>query len=127
MFAGEIVPSRPTSPSNATMKLRKDWSSSHGAPVGSVHGSVPKKPSTRSPRQCMPPCVASPRSVCVVIGPFIGWNVVAGGSAGAAEGWLLIELEPSGSPRFQPRPSRSPKMWQLEHEASPLPDVPNAS
>ena len=29
----------------------------------------------RSPRQCIGPAPAMPRSVCVVIGPFIGWKV----------------------------------------------------
>ena len=49
-----MVPSFPTRPSKATMKLRKERSSSQGAVVGSpggmlpdsVQGSVPKKPST---------------------------------------------------------------------------------
>ena len=82
-------------------------------------------PPVRSPRQCIGPWFAMPRSVCVVIGPFIGWN-----------GWL----EPvgprkfgfgfttsSGLPRSQARLSKSPKMWQLEHDASPLLDVKRAS
>ena len=73
------VPSFPTSPSKATMKFLKALTSSHGAFVlfataypGSLHGSVPKKPSARSPRQCMAPWEDSPFKVCVVIGPFIG-------------------------------------------------------
>ena len=42
-------------------------------------------------------------------------------------GLVFWETEPSGSPRFHASPSRSPKMWQLEHEASPLPDEMFAS
>ena len=75
----------------------------------------------------MPPCVAMPRSVWVVIGPFIGWKVVAGGRNGVAEGCVLDEVPSSGLPRFQARLSKSPKMWQLAHDASPLPDVTCAS
>ena len=94
--------------------------------MGSVHGSVPKKPSTRSPRQCMPPCVARPRRVWVVIGPFIGWKVVATGRI-EEDGWVLLVTKSSGLPRFQARLSKSAKMWQLEQEASPLPLVLSAS
>ena len=42
-----IVPSLPTRPSKATMKLRNAWSSSHAsAGRAGCRGSVPKKPST---------------------------------------------------------------------------------
>src|SRR5262245_48836138 len=78
----------------------------------------------------MPPCVERPRSVCVVIGPFIGWNVVAIeplGRNGADLGMLSAVTTSSGLPRFQARLSKSPKMWQLEHDASPFPDVSCAS
>jgi hypothetical protein len=70
--AVERIPSRPIRPSKATMKLLNEWFSLQAEPPASVQGSVPKKPETRSPRQCIPPEVARPRSVCVVIGPFIG-------------------------------------------------------
>ena len=35
---------------------------------------MPKTPLARSPRQCIAPELRSPRKVCVVIGPFIGWK-----------------------------------------------------
>jgi hypothetical protein len=60
---------RPSRPSNATMKLLNDRFASNG---GSVRVSTPKKPFARSPRQCIAPALTMPRSVCVVIGPFIG-------------------------------------------------------
>ena len=34
-------------------------------------------PAVRSPRQCMDPWVSIPRSVCVVMGPFMGWKGLA--------------------------------------------------
>ena len=60
------------------------------------------------------------------MGPFIGWKVGAGGSTDD-DGCVLLVTTPSGSPRFQARSSMSPKMWQLEHDASPLPEVATAS
>src|SRR3990172_996334 len=119
---GVTVPCFPTRPSKATMKFRNDRSSSQGPSGGGLlHASVPKKPSTRSPRQCIPPWVPSPRSVCVVIGPFIGWKVAAGGSTDD-DGCVLLDVASSGLPRSQARLSKSPKTWQLEQEASPLPE-----
>src|SRR4030095_11265742 len=75
----------------------------------------------------MAPWVARPRSVCVVIGPFIGWKVVVGGMAVVADGCVLVVTTSSGLPRSQARLSRSPNTWQLEQEASPLPEVRAAS
>ena len=46
---------------------------------------------------------------------------------GDGKGWLLIDVRSSGLPRFQARLSLSPKMWQLEQEVSPLPEVATAS
>src|SRR5882724_11287444 len=40
----------------------------------SLNGSMPNKPLERSPRQCIAPELVRPRSVWVVIGPFIGWK-----------------------------------------------------
>src|SRR5581483_10778282 len=57
---------RPRSPWNATMKLLKE--SDERVPR-------PKKPFERSPRQCIGPEFTRPRSVWVVIGPFIGWKL----------------------------------------------------
>ena len=56
-------------PSNATMKFLNASSELYGGPA---LVSLPKKPSTRSPRQCIAPWLTMPRRVCVVIGPFIG-------------------------------------------------------
>ena len=42
-----------------------------------VEGAVAgDRPPVRSPRQCIGPWFAMPRRVCVVIGPFSGWNGV---------------------------------------------------
>ena len=42
-------------------------------------------------------------------------------------GAVFVPMSPSGSPRSQARLSKSPKMWQLEHEASPFEEVSKAS
>src|SRR5690242_10542865 len=105
------------------------------------NGSVPNWPVERSPRQCIAPELRMPRRVCVVNGPFIGWK-----SLGLSEplifvetpdwpigissesrlpkliGMVLLVTDTSGLPRSQARSSISPKMWQLEHDASPLPE-----
>ena len=126
MSDAEIIPSRPTRPGNATMKFRNDRSSSQGDPFGfAAQESMPKKPLARSPRECSAPCVASPRNVCVTIGPFIGWNRVWAPLPWCGCGFVVTTS--SGLPRSQPRASRSPNKWQLEHEASPLPEVRTAS
>ena len=78
----------------------------------------------------MAPVLDNPFRVWVVMGPFIGWKGTVGSAisrTGSGWGWLFVELDASGSPRFQAKASRSPKMWQLEQEASPLPEVPTAS
>ena len=49
-----------------------------------------------------------------------------GGTIGL-NGLLLGTTSPSGLPRSQARSSRSPKTWQLEHDASPLLLVSRAS
>ena len=68
MSAGASGLSRPTRPGKATLKLSKDSDVSKG--------SVPNTPTERSPRQCIAPPLTSPRMVCVVIGPFMGWKSV---------------------------------------------------
>ena len=67
-----------------------------------------------------------PRSVWVVIGPFIGWKGTLAGSSGSGRGMLLADIGMSGSPRFHDSPSMSPKTWQLAQDASPLPEVSRA-
>ena len=89
----------PSSPTKAGLNFLNAPSSSSGWPPGSL-------PAVRSPRQCIGPALAIPRRLCVVIGPFIGWNV-----------WFVTV--PNGSPRSQASPSKSPEMWQLAHALSP--------
>ena len=67
--ASGIWSARPTRPGKATMKFMNASCESKG---GAVRVSVPNAPETRSPRQCIGPLFTMPRSVCVVIGPFIG-------------------------------------------------------
>ncbi len=77
--------------------------------------------SARSPRQCSGPVPASPRSVCVVIGPFIGWNcVIPSENGNGCEG--AFSITPPRSPRSQARPSVSPSTWHDAHDIVPLPD-----
>ena len=83
-----------------------------------------------------------PRKVCVVIGPFCGSKPCvrraerAGGHSLAAcsptgndEAHVVerrsstARSSPSGLPRSQARPSRSPKRWQLAQAASPWPEL----
>ena len=54
MSCGVGMLARPSSPSNATMKLLNDRFASNG---GCVRVSTPKKPLARSPRQCMAPAL----------------------------------------------------------------------
>ena len=61
---------RPTKPTNAGLNSLNEASSS----VSTLPRTVCRVPPMRSPRQCVGPFFAMPRSVCVVIGPFIGWN-----------------------------------------------------
>ncbi len=87
-----------------------------------------------------------PRRVCVVIGPFIGWKsstlpvpfmlprklnsslpaTMARSSPRLTSSGLRVTTS-SGLPRSQARLSKSPKMWQLAHDASPLPEETVAS
>jgi hypothetical protein len=70
------------------------------------------------------PWFAMPRRLCVVIGPFSGCVLVRHVDA---EGQGLLRTTSSGLPRSHARLSKSPKMWQLAHDASPLLDVSAAS
>ena len=73
--------------------------------------------SARSPRQCSGSLPAIPTSVCVIIGPFIGWScAVPNGAVGT------VTICPPGSPRSQPRLSVRASMWQTAHDPVPLPD-----
>ena len=82
-----------------------------------VPSPVPKKPFERSPRQCIGPLFTRPRSVCVVIGPFIGWNSLVPAppltlEPAAKDSLMFIGFEvtsPSGLPRSQASESKSPK------------------
>src|SRR5262249_34572589 len=117
---------------NGTMKLLKFT-------LGSV-ALVPVWPLERSPRQCIAPELTRPRRVWVVIGPFIGWNTptwpVPLNAPLKPNGFrLMMNCWPrltgigldlttsSGLPRSHARSSMSPKMWQLAHAASPLPEL----
>jgi hypothetical protein len=69
------------------------------------------------------------RRLCVVIGPFRGakfWNEMLNW-LGTRNGFGSFRVTSSGLPRSQARLSKSPKMWQLAHAASPLLDVSTAS
>ena len=85
----------------------------------------------------MEPFISRPRSVCVVIGPFIEWNtptspvpLISGRTSCAVMPSRmspealpgLVVTTSSGLPRSQPSSSLSPKVWQDEHEASPFED-----
>jgi hypothetical protein len=76
----------------------------------------------RSPRQWSGFVALTPRSVCVVIGPFIGWKLARpmlngnGCPAGAACS------VPAGSPRSHARPSMSPSTWHEAQDMVPLPE-----
>ena len=117
-------PSRPTRPANATMKLRNERSSSQGEPLGfGAQASTPKKPfdAVAAPVQRAVRRHAAQR-LRESSGPSSGGTCrLRARCPGAAAGCVVTTS--SGLPRSQPRLSRSPKMWQLEHEASPLPEV----
>ena len=83
-------------------------------------------PTVRSPRQCMGPLFTIPRRVWVVIGPFNEWKFLSSPMV-SRKGFGLLSTVPLGSPRSQARLSKSPKMWQLAHDASPLLEVRVAS
>jgi hypothetical protein len=110
--------SRPMRPGKATLNFLNAASSSKTLPPGSL-------PPVRSPRQCIEPAPAMPRRLCVVIGPFSGWKSRFG--IGMRKGMGFVSTTSSGLPRSQARLSKSPKTWQLEHDASPLLDVATAS
>ena len=74
----------------------------------------------RSPRQCSGCVPSRPRSVCVFIGPFIGWKGARPMNGNGCEG--AAAMLPPGSPRSQVMPSMSPSMWQEAHDMVPLPD-----
>src|SRR5262249_61669718 len=80
----------------------------------------------RSPRQCIGTSFAIPRSVCVVIGPLIGWKF-AGQERLNSKMLLFGSWLSSGLPRSQARLSKSPKMWHEAHDASPLLELAIAS
>src|SRR5439155_26495243 len=105
----------PSSPTKAGLNFLNAPSSSSGWPPGSL-------PAVRSPRQCIGPALAIPRRLCVVIGPFIGWNVWFD-EIWSRNGFGLFVTVPNGSPRSQASPSKSPEMWQLAHALSPLADL----
>ena len=101
---------------------------------------TPNAPSARSPRQCIAPSLTRPRRVWVVIGPFIGWNTPTlpvplnlprnpngfRSMISCAPRFTVIGLDlttSSGLPRSHASSSLSPKMWQLAHAASPLPEL----
>ena len=118
-----MAPAFPTSPSKATMNFRKAPFSSRGSPPASF-------PAVRSPRQCIGPAFASPRRLCVVIGPLSARKFRFSPTV-RRKGFGLFSVpvggNASGLPRSQARPSKSPKTWQEAHEASPLSEVPSAS
>src|ERR1700730_15137939 len=112
----------------------------------SLNASMPKKPLDRSPRQCIAPELVKPRSVCVVIGPFIGGKssalplplsgVLPPDSVSPTArmrgllslmGMGFLVTVASGFPRSHERSSLSPNIWQLEQDASPLPEKRVAS
>ena len=83
-------------------------------PIRLTNAGLNAERSARSPRQWNGVVFASPRSVCVVIGPFIGskpWR--PGGFGGVGGGGAN---EPVGFPRSQAWPSMSPNRWQLAHD-----------
>src|SRR5439155_10591134 len=104
-------------------ELEEGAFSSSGSPPGSF-------PAVRSPRQCIGPALASPRRLCVVIGPLSARKFRFSPTV-RRKGFGLFSVpvggNASGLPRSQARPSKSPKTWQEEHEASPLSEVPSAS
>src|SRR5262249_18104495 len=67
--------------------------------------------------QCIGPWFAMPRRLCVVIGPFIGWN---GLPLPTLKGLGFGSGMSSGFPRSQARLSKSANTWQAAHAASPL-------
>lgn len=77
----------------------------------------------RSPRQCSTPVPDKPRSVCVVIGPFIGWNASAPlpsvmRCAPPRSMFIVcvIRNSPAGLPRSHARLSIEPLMWHAAHD-----------
>ncbi len=117
MSASAIGPPRPSRLSNATLNASNACSADSASPSD-------RFPPVRSPRQCIGPWRERPRSVCVVIGPFSGWN-----PCGSPEwmGFGFGATVASGLPRSHASPSWSPKTWQPAHAASPLLDVARAS
>jgi hypothetical protein len=84
----------------------------------------------RSPRQWNGSSVFKPRSVCVVIGPFMGSKPFVDGPSGAkvTHGVVLNGTNgPCGSPRSHAIWSRFPNTWQVAHAVSPCPEVMRAS
>ena len=61
--------------SGRELKALNAWFAHSGS-----EGSVSQAGPVRSPRQCIGPCPAIPRRVCVVIGPLSGWKSTSGGS-----------------------------------------------
>src|SRR5213080_3896197 len=79
----------------------------------------------RSPRQWNGSRVFNPRSVWVVIGPFIGSKPLVEGPSGAKCTHGACEYGtkvPCGSPRSQARLSKLPNTWQVAHAMSPWPE-----
>src|SRR5262249_33755344 len=140
MSPGEIWPSRPSKPTNATLNFRNPWLGSIDA-VASGCGSQLRVrllpvPPERSPRQCMGPSCAMPRRVCVVIGPFSGWKSMLvmpleSTTAGPVvptiftNGLLFRITAPSGdgAPRSQASESKSANTWHTPHDASPFDEL----
>ena len=99
---------------NAVMSAAASWPSSR--PSSAVEGDVERLEGellverradrrrtcapVRSPRQCIGPWFARPRRVCVVIGPFIGWNGWPTADRARA-GWGSASTTSSGLPRSQ--------------------------
>jgi hypothetical protein len=87
---------RPSSSSNAPMKFMNETNASKGGPTD---GSVPNTPTARSPRQCIGPWKASPRSVCVSIGPLSGCTAHVAGAVDPAAQGSQVELDARGQAR----------------------------
>ena len=105
------------------MKLRNERSSSQGEPLGfGAQASSPKKPvdAVAAPVQR-----AVGREAAQRLRDHRALHRVEGGLGARCPGAAAVfaVTTSSGLPRSQARLSMSPKMWQLEHDASPLPEV----
>ncbi len=95
--------------------------------------SVPKKPATLSPRQCIAPCLTVSHGVCAVIVPVVECRFDAAPvpsmleSAPIPSSMLtgVTVTSPSKLPRSHASWSMSPDVWQLAHAAAPLEDMPS--